>query len=754
MPKYQAGNLLSVFLILLVLSSCSVKKYIPENEHLYIGAEVESIYPEEEKKDKPLNLALDKAVIPTPNSSFLGMRIGLWAYFKTESGKSGFISRFINKKYGEKPVYLSDVDPEDTEELLENRLLNRGYFHPEISSATNIKKHKANINYKVQTGTPYRLESYYYQSDSITPIDSMINTALRQTSITPGTKFNIGLLKKERSRIEKYLKEQGYYYFNANYLLFKTDTNNYSHRAYNLILTLKEDVSRDKLIPYRLGQVSVISGLGANPKTNTPDSLIYRDILYKQYPEWVKPRFIDKQVISVPDSLYRLSYAQSTARRLSSLGAYQHANIQFMEVSDSGDVTGILDAKIYLTPARKYSVRTGTNVYTKSTGFAGPGLNLTIQNRNLFKGAEVLEIQGVIGYEFQISRGSSRGLQNFEFKLDNSLTFPRLIAPIIKFNPFKAYSVPNTKLSLNFNFQQRALYYSLNNFYSSLGYDWFSNAKVRWQITPMSLNYMHVFNRTDEFNEIIDGNPFLARSLTDQFIPANSITFRYSEMNDATKANQFFISWTLEQAGFLMGSLSSNDTLLGLPFAQYVKSDIDIRHNFRLSKEHRIVNRIFLGIGHPYGNSASLPYVRQYFAGGPNSVRAFLVRSLGPGGFVPEAINNTTFFDQAGDIRIEFNSEYRFPILGYLKGAIFVDAGNIWLANNNPSLPNGQFTSDWYKQLGIGTGLGFRFDAQVLVVRLDLSHAIAYPSKEYKEFWLADKRLGGLVWNFAIGYPF
>ena len=274
------------------------------------------------------------------------------------------------------------------------------------------------------------------------------------------------------------------------------------------------------------------------------------------------------------------------------------------------------------------------------------------------------------------------------------------------------------------------------------------------KLRPLSLNYMHVYNKTDEFLEIIAGNPFLARSFDDQLIPATSIGFQYSELNDLTKVNRLFLSISLEQAGFLSNLVLPGDSILGLPFAQYVKADIDFRHNLRLGKEHRLVNRVFVGIGAPYGNSASLPYIKQYFSGGPNSVRAFLVRSLGPGGFVPQRIDNSTFFDQAGDIRLEFNSEYRFPILGYLKGAVFVDAGNIWLANDNPSLPGGQFTSGWFKQLAVGAGFGMRFDAQVLIVRLDVAHAIKYPSREFREFWESDPRLGGLVWNFAIGYPF
>lgn len=735
--------------------ACSVKKYIPEEEYLLKGSELELDFPDDEEKYKEVSRALDKVLYPKPNSRFLGMHIGLWSHYKVEAGKAGFIARYLERKYGEEPVYLSDVDLDETEKLLLNRLENRGYFYPDISSETRTRSKKGTAVYTVKTGNPYRLKQYQYLTDSNSAIDSMLHWSLRETLLTPGSKFNLDQLKKERNRIDQLLKNRGFYFFNSRYLVFTTDTNHYDEQGFDLFLRISAEAPRDKLIPYKLGKVTVYSGLDNADDTEGIDTASYAGIRYYQDPEWVKPRYIDKQIASIPDSTYRLRYAQATARRLSSLGAYQHASIRFY-LPDSGSSASkdILDAHILLTPARQFNLRTGTHAVTKSTGFAGPGLVLNFQNRNLFGGAELLEINGVLGYEFQISRGSSRGLNNFEFSLENSLTFPRLLVPGIKFNKFRAFTIPNTRIKLNLTNMKRALYYSMNNIYTALSYDWYRNPRVRWDITPLSLNYMHVFNKTDDFLEIVDNNPFLARSLDDQFIPAMSVGWRYSEFNEAGKINRFYLSLSLEQAGLLVGATSKNDTLLGLPFAQYVKTDLDFRHDVRLSEGHHIVNRILVGVGSPYGNSASLPYVRQYFAGGPNSVRAFLVRSLGPGAYVPTNIDNSTFFDQAGDIRLELNSEYRFPILGYLKGALFVDAGNIWLMNDNPSLPGGQFTSDWFRQLGVGAGLGLRVDAQVLVIRLDVSRPVKYPTREFRDFWVANQQLGGLVWNFAIGYPF
>ena len=749
--KYSAPTL--GLLLLWLMAACSVKKYIPEDEHLYKGAELKVVYPDEEKKDKELNSALSRAIYPKPNGRFLGMYLGLWAHYKKEAGKDGIISRFINKRYGEEPVYLSDVNAAETESLLRNRAVNRGYFFPEISSSLETGKHKGSAHYVVKPGVPYRLMSYQLITDSTSATDSILRAAMNQkTALDTGAKFSLDRLKQERRRIDEYLKNRGYYFFNSDYLLFRSDTNQYELRGYDLFLSIKDEIGRNNLKPYEIRKVNVFVNLESGEKEQK-DTASYRNLQYVQYPEWVKPKYLDKQIIVTPDSLYRLKYARNTVRRLSSIRAFQHANIRFSQV-DSGTSSGLLDASLYLAPARKHNVRAGMHGFTKSTGFAGPGLVLTFEDRNLFKGAELLEIRGVAGYEFQISRGRSSGLNNFEFRLENSLSFPRLLAPFIKINPYRAYSVPNTKISLNFNYQQRALYYSVNNFYAGFGYNWFSQPRLRWELTPLSVNFTTVYNRTPEFEEILANNPFLARSFDDQFITANSISLRYNEFNQPDKYHRFYIGTSLEQAGFLLGAVSTRDSLFGEPYAQFVKTDVDFRYDWKLGEEKHLVNRIFVGVGFPYGNSQSLPYIKQYFAGGPNSLRAFPVRSVGPGSFVPQQIDDNSFFDQAGDIRIEFNTEYRFPMVSYLKGAVFVDVGNVWLYNDNPSLPGSQFSSDWYRELAMGAGFGFRVDVQVLVVRLDIAHPLVFPSEEFNAFFDNTYSFNNLVWNFAIGYPF
>ena len=429
------------------------------------------------------------------------------------------------------------------------------------------------------------------------------------------------------------------------------------------------------------------------------------------------------------------------------------------------DSIGELAARVLLTPAKKQSVRLEFQTVTKSNSFAGPGLIGSYQNKNLFKGGERLDISGNISYETQIAGGSAQNLSSFEFKLLNSISFPRLIAPF-KINPQRGYLIPNTKFSLNYTLQQRARYYNLNSVLFSYGYNYKSNRFTYWEVNPISINYTIVNKQTAQFREILDDNPFLARSFEDQFIVGGTGSFQYSELGEKGKKNRFYFNFGLDIAGNILGAAQdladAPNQLLGLQYARYEKADVDFRHYLKLWRQSQLVSRVFAGAGFPYGESQSLPFVKQYFSGGPNSIRAFRVRSVGPGSYNPPDTSGTlSFFDQSGDIKLEANVELRHPIYSLLKGAVFVDAGNIWLWNENPAIPGGKFSGSWNQEIGLGVGYGIRLDIQFLIIRLDASIPLRFPYEEGRSHWQQDYAFGqkswrkdNLIWNFAIGYPF
>ena len=465
---------------------------------------------------------------------------------------------------------------------------------------------------------------------------------------------------------------------------------------------------------------------------------------------------MDPYVLLQPGEKYDPLLSKYTSRRLSSIGIYKYVNIRYKEKDTITDENGFrhLDAEIHLSPFNKRTLRAELQGVTKSNNFAGPGLGLTYVNRNLFRGGEILRITGSFAYEQQFSSsGDQSGLRSLQLGLGSSLTFPRLLFPIDLNNRFK-YSIPQTQIKAGIDYLDRSQLYSLNSFSTSFGYIWKANRFVTHQLNPININYVKLGNTTDEFDEILDENPFLRRSFEQQFIAGLTYSFTYNELVDASRRGSFYLNFNFDIAGntidlFAQENSEGEKTFLGLKYVQYAKADVDLRYHYKIgSNGDVLVGRLFGGLGLPYGNSKSLPFVKQYFSGGPYSVRAFNIRSLGPGTYQPEEEGVDSYYDQAGDIRLEANIEYRFPLFTYVNGAVFADAGNVWLTEENEALPGGKFSSSFSDELGIGTGVGLRVDIQGFVIRFDLASPLKRPAKKWEFEY--DKP----VFNFAIGYPF
>jgi outer membrane protein assembly factor BamA len=409
-----------------------------------------------------------------------------------------------------------------------------------------------------------------------------------------------------------------------------------------------------------------------------------------------------------------------------------------------------LNATIHLSPLTKRSIRAELQAVTKSNNFTGPNLGLTYTNRNIFKGGENFSATGNIGYEKQLGN-KTNGSSSLQLGTSISMTYPRLIFPGNLDKYFK-YSIPKTKVSIGADYFRRTKLYSLNSYSASFGYIWNANRYVTHHLDPIKINYVQLGKSFPVFDSILEANPFLKRSFDQQFIAGLTYSFTYNEFSNKQKKGHFNIKLNFDIAGNTVGLIGkirdsdSTKTVLGLSYAQYVKVDLDLSYHYNINySEHTLVGRVFGGIGVPYGNSQTLPYIKQYFSGGSYSVRAFQIRGIGPGVYDPPNDNNL-LFDRSGDIRLEGNLEYRFPIISVLKGALFVDAGNIWNLNDN--LSGGRFTSDFIHQFGIGTGLGLRVDVQGFVIRFDLAAPLKRPATD----WTFDYK--NPVFNFAIGYPF
>ncbi len=745
---------------MLWVSSCAVKKYIPEDELLYTGAEltVEVDSAATVKQVSELKAELENVLAPEPNAKFLGMRPGLHYWYRVNKDSAGFIARFLNRKIGEEPVYLSDVEQEGTRDLLRNRLENRGFFFSNISSS--IERDSAartgSASYQVIVPTPYTLKTYQVEKDSI-PFYDVLRTFTRDSPIKVGSRFDLSAMKLERNRIDQELKERGYYNFNDGFLIFQADTNRYDNRKFDLFLKLKKDVPSKSVRPYRIREVNVYPYNVVDADSTLKDTTEFAGKNYIQEKLFFKPKRLDPFILIEPGDLYKPSVSKSTSRRLGAIGAYKFVNIEYTEVDAlATDSLGYLDANIYLSPLNKRAIRAELQGVTKSNDFAGPNLGVTFTNRNLFKGGEVLNINAKAAYEVQITSNSEAGLTSTEFGLGGDLIFPRMLFPYQFDKDYFEYSIPKTKASLAADILTRSKLYSLLTFSGSFGYIWQANKYVTHELNPVSINYVNLLNESAEFESILADNPFLQASFEQQFISGLTYSFTYNGMIRNNKKHLFFVNSTLDVAGNSISLLSSeNDQgkneFFGLEYAQYAKADVDFRYHYRLTNESRIASRLFAGYGLPYGNSDVLPFSKQYFSGGAYSVRAFRTRSLGPGTYRPDDSDDRSFFDQSGNLRLEANLEYRFPVFNYVKGAVFADAGNVWTTNEE-GLPGGEFSGNFINELGIGAGVGLRVDIQGFVIRFDLAAPWHDPTRPPGERW--EFRADEPVFNFAIGYPF
>lgn len=753
-----------MLLFLSTIFGCSVKKFIPEDEQLYTGAELKLETETKIEDIKDISEELNALLRPEPNSKILGMRIGLWAYYKNQKDKPGFINRFLNKKIGEEPVYFSAVNIPNTQDLILNRLENRGFFYSSITSDVNQGDQFASVDYVAKVSTPYTLLEYQIEVDSL-PIYQQIRTLTKDTDLDSASRFDLNSLKMERDRMDEALKALGYYNFNSEYLIFEADTNvSDSSRKFNLYLRLKNDVPGKSLVPYEITRINVFPNYSINESAAKLDTTVVESKNFIQGNLVFKPTLLNDYILIEKGQNYSPKLSSLSTNRLSSIGNYKFVNLRYDELEMS-DSLGHLEANFFLSPMTRRSLRAELLGVSKSNNFAGPALNLTYRNRNIFKGGETFNLSTRIGYEFQIAGGDRSNLKSFEYGIKGELIFPR----VIFFVPIReklSYSVPKTKMSLGFEYLSRGGLYQLNTFSANYGYFWNANRWVYHELNPISINLVNQTQTSPEFEKILDQNPFLRRSFEQNFIVGINYLFNYNKLVNDTRTHGIFVGTGLDVAGNLLNGLSNltnseSGKLLGLEYAQYAKIDLDLRYYFRPVKKHTIATRLWAGVGIPLGNSLSLPYIKQFFSGGPNSVRAFRIRSIGPGSYQPDQNSTNSFFDQSGDIRLEGNVEYRFPIFSFLKGALFMDAGNIWLWNENDALPGGKFSKDWTKELAVGTGIGLRVDVQFFVIRFDLATPLRIPYLPEGERWgntfdIGNKswRKQNLIFNFAIGYPF
>ncbi|MES1222199.1 MAG: BamA/TamA family outer membrane protein, partial [Bacteroidota bacterium] len=398
----------------------------------------------------------------------------------------------------------------------------------------------------------------------------------------------------------------------------------------------------------------------------------------------------------------------------------------------------------------------------------GSELSVSWRNRNTFKAGELLSITALGGFEVQYS-GQYQGFNTYHAGIQTALAVPRFIVPFFNFNT-KGGFVPKTNFLLGYDLLNKQKLYTLNSFNASYGYSWKENVKKEHVLNPIAITYVQPVNVTDLYRAAIDTNPTLQKAIDKQFILGSTYSYTYNPISGSGPQNGIYFNGNIDLSGNIAGLISGADvkngkevTILNAPFSQYVRGDVDVRFYKKVGKTSVWANRLIVGVGYPYGNSSSLPFIKQFFIVGNNSIRSFRSRSLGPGTYQPTIDSITKFLpDQSGDIKLEMNTEYRFKLVSVVNGAVFVDGGNIWLYNKDTLKPGAEFTNKFMQQLAVGTGVGLRVDISFLVLRLDLAFPLRKPYLPEGQRWVIDQidfgngtwRRNNLVFNLAIGYPF
>ncbi len=495
-------NLLAVLFLVLVCYGCSVDRYIPEGKYLYTKETV-NITPDSVVENlDAIKTDLKAALRPEPVGSFLGGYPGLYYHYKAQREKPGFLNKFLNRKFGKEPVYDTDIETYEMEQILLNRLENKGFFYSTVSSEIlrDTSSKEAEAIYSLRLTKPYRLKTYQLDSDTL-PVYTKIQNSMNETLLKKDMLFNLSAMKAERERIDTYLKGEGYYNFNGAFLIFETDTNQYKNKRFDQYLRLKKDVPSKAIIPYQIGKVNIFPNNRVDIDSTTLDTTQFANKNFIQDEVYFKPKRLDPFVLIEEGELYSPSKSKATGRRLGSIGAYKFVNIRYQEMdTDAEDSLGLLEANIYLSPLNKRAVRAEVKGVTKSNGFSGPGLGLTFINRNLFKGGESLNISLDGAYEVQAGgSGSNSGSTSLQLGLSGKLIFPRMLFPIeISKNYFK-YDIPKTKIEMGISYLNRTQLFTLGSVEAKFGYVWQANKYVTHEINPVAINYVSLANTTDEF---------------------------------------------------------------------------------------------------------------------------------------------------------------------------------------------------------------------------------------------------------------
>ncbi|MDI9536011.1 MAG: BamA/TamA family outer membrane protein [Bacteroidota bacterium] len=794
----------SLILIILVLSfSCSSTKYVAEGDYLLASTKINIEGSSDIDKED-----LESSLRQKPNKKVFGLRFYLMVYNSINQDKEKlreekrkvkdaernakrkakgkkpkdrfYITRWLSN-LGEEPVIYDEFASEKSISNMNSYLKAQSYYDAEIEFLKSIKNKKISTTYNIKTGDAWVIKNIEY--DILDPLVKELVTLDSENSLVGvGKNFNTDVLQSERERIVRMMKSNGYYYFTINNVHFFADTTKNKHEV-DLKITLRKSFAEDDIYNSEGFTYQTIRNINiytdydpkqaannaeeymASFKSQTIDGI---NLFYKNKLQ-LKPSVIFQSCFLNLGDRYNIVNVEKTHSHLANLKQFKIINIKLNASEDvflDSQKERFLDVNIYLTPLKRqnYSLELEGN---NTSGNIGMGGAITYNNKNIAKRAQMFSAKAMLSFQTLKAEENTERLKFFntlEYGFDLGVHIPRLLVPFWDNYEFSKNHIPKTHVTMSLNYQQRPDYtrYIAK---SAFGYVWKGgkNNYITHMVNPIELYSVKILDFNPEFQKQIE-NLYIKYSYQDQLLSVISYNFIFNNQS-LTKSRDFSYLWlNLETSGNLpylaykglnIEPVDGSYKFLGLEFAQYAKIDLDYRYYQVFDEKHSLVYRGFVGVGFPYGNSTSgLPFIKKYFVGGANDLRAWRVRSIGPGTYS----NPNRNYDQIGDMKFVFNLEYRFPIISLVNGAVFLDAGNIWAVDKNDNRAGALFNLyRFYNEIAIGTGLGARLDLSFFVIRFDFGIPIHDPSLAQGDRWLSafkDFKLRNFTMNFGIGYPF
>ncbi len=779
----------------LTLSACNVTRLIPSDSYLLQRVKIE------EDKSAPRaervkSEEVTKYLRQKPNKHFLGTDFYAWIYLMADPGKDNWWNN-LKRKMGEEPVLFNMRDTERSASNLKLYLDSRGYYSSKVDYKvdTTYRRKRAKVAYSLKQGKPYHISSisYDFKDQFLEPIilPDTVNTLLHKGDI-----FDISVLEAERERIALYLKDRGYYNFSVNNVEYLADTLSGDNKV-GVKVIIKQNLTGynargeaiyDNNVVYRLRNIDIIphyNAAVAKSETNyfeRFDSIEFRglNILFSGKQPTVRPKVLRGSIPLYPNYLYNYSQVSRTYANLMAMGYFKSARINFEEVSndlkqnlitlvgvDGKDKNApinytrerYLDCNIYCTPALQQGIKAELEASTTSS-FYGLKAVVGYQNRNIFRGAEMLEVTGTAGYEY-MKAPNSKKRHAMEFGVAAGLSFPRFL--LANYALSNNILVPKTKFEVSYNYQDRP-YYQRGLSSISWIYSWRNRTNSSFVVRPIGINLVDVSYIDQKYFNSLQ-NQYLKHSFQSQLIVAISGSYVLNKQYKSAPNNQTTLRANCELSGNLLNGLvhlfskpaegENYYKLLGIRYSQYARADINASHKIMFGKVTALAARLYAGVAYAYGNSDAVPFDRLFYAGGSNSMRGWAPRTLGPGS--SPAPTNVVYPTQLGDMKLEANLEFRFPIWDMFHGATFLDLGNIWyIGREGVSYPDSSVFhfNSFYKQLAFNTGIGLRLDIKFAILRLDWGIQLHNPNNPEGQRWIHNFKWRNTSLNFGVGYPF